>query len=60
MINQMKKNRHTNFRPLSALVSSIPSSSSASTLTSPISAILNCSISISVDSIVNSDDEEGR
>ena len=59
MLNQMKKNRHTNFRPLSALVFSIPQSPTSSTLTSPLSSILNCS-SISVDSIVNSDDEEGR
>lgn len=62
MMNQMKKNKHTYYRPLCAMIASIPStsSSSSSVLTSPISAILNGSITITTDSIVNSDDEEGR
>ena len=59
MMNQMKRNRHTSFRPLTAIVFSVPSSTSSSKLISPISGLLNCS-SITIDSIVNSDDEEGR
>jgi len=60
MMSQMKKNKHTYYRPLCALVGSIPQASPSSSVTSSISAILNGSLTISVDSIVNSDDEEGR
>lgn len=59
MMNHMKKNCHTNYRPLCALVPSISSSSTSSP--SPIISIASIgSITISIDSIVNSDDEEGR
>ena len=57
-MNQMKRNKSISCRPLCAILSSISSSSSTSSIKSPIS--LNCNITISVDSIINDDDEKGR
>jgi len=57
-MNQIKRNKSISFRPLCAIVSSI-SASSSSSIKSPMS-ILNCSVTIGVDSIINNDDEEGR